>query len=449
MSAPTLLQAGQAAYQRLDDAGRNRWGDYSYTSLDPNDDLTMWTIQEYASSIGSNIWGTWVASLSAPPPTLNNPSGMGCPGENGVILQLTGAGFYDPGSGYADRLSVMLNGGSVNGISGYVVTYNNPTSVTVAFNIAANASYGTRDIVLTNPDGQSVTVTGGFTVGADPTIDVQPASQVACTNQVVTMCVAASSASPLSYQWAKNNVSIPGATNSCFSIASAAASDSGSYTVTVSTLCGSVTSNPALLAVAPCMSLEQAKQAPDGTAVAIIGKSVTAGFANSFYVEESSRQIGLLVSATGTTISDGVAANSAGTMQTTSTGERYLQATLALPDGNSTTQPVGINNRWLGGASWFYNSGTDAGQQGVVGGFGLNNVGLFVRVWGMVTQIGSGYLYIDDGSGSSDGTQTGAVNNVGIRVICNPLGTRRVTSSPLRASVRASRPRLTTLRARS
>ena len=66
MGSVALLKAGQAAYQQLDGSGRNRWGDYSYTSLDPNDDMTMWTIQEYATST-SNIWGTWISQLIAPP----------------------------------------------------------------------------------------------------------------------------------------------------------------------------------------------------------------------------------------------------------------------------------------------------------------------------------------------------------------------------------------------
>src|SRR5262249_40876155 len=35
---------------------------------------------------------------------------------------------------------------------------------TVTFDVAANASGGPRDIVLTNPDGQSVTVSGGLIV---------------------------------------------------------------------------------------------------------------------------------------------------------------------------------------------------------------------------------------------------------------------------------------------
>src|SRR5262249_55192146 len=46
------------------------------------------------------------------------------------------------------------------------VTVNSPTSVTVTFDIAAGASTGARNIVLTNPDGQSVTIIGGFTINA-------------------------------------------------------------------------------------------------------------------------------------------------------------------------------------------------------------------------------------------------------------------------------------------
>lgn len=163
MQAITLLKAGEASYQRLDDSGRNRWGDYSYTSLDPNDDMTMWTIQAYATST-ANVWGTWITPLLAPAPTLNNPNGSGSAGQTGVVLNLTGTGFYDPGAGYANRLNVQLTGGTVNGISNYSITYNSPTSVTVTFDIAVDASPGPRNIVLTNPDGQSATVVDGFTV---------------------------------------------------------------------------------------------------------------------------------------------------------------------------------------------------------------------------------------------------------------------------------------------
>ena len=37
-------------------------------------------------------------------------------------------------------------------------------------------------------------------------------------------------------------------------------------------------------------------------------------------------------------------------------------------------------------------------------------------------EIGSGYLYIDDGSNLKDGTDTGEQANIGVRVICDPSG---------------------------
>ena len=168
MGLPTLFKAGEAKYTVTFGGPSNRWGDYSYTSLDPGDDMTMWTIQEYARTPVStqDIWGTWISRLLAPGPTLNNPAATGMQGQVGANLPLTGTGFYDPGAGFPKRLSIVLNGGAINGISNYSVTYSSPTSATVTFDIAANASLGTRDIVLTNPDGQTATAVGGFTVTA-------------------------------------------------------------------------------------------------------------------------------------------------------------------------------------------------------------------------------------------------------------------------------------------
>jgi hypothetical protein len=159
------LKAGQAAYTQTDGpngTGRNRWGDYSYTSLDPDNDMSMWTIQEYVSS--TNIWGTYVDDLLSPAPMLNNPSASGLEGQNNLVVNLTGSNFFDPGNGFADRLKVSFTGGTTNGITVTSVKYNSPTSVTVTLNIAAGATAGPRDIVLTNPDGQQSIIAGGLTV---------------------------------------------------------------------------------------------------------------------------------------------------------------------------------------------------------------------------------------------------------------------------------------------
>jgi hypothetical protein len=71
----TQIKAGEGAYTILMGNLLNRWGDYSYTSVDPTDDRTIWTIQEYAaqtvppgSPAGDNTsrWGTWIQSFASP-----------------------------------------------------------------------------------------------------------------------------------------------------------------------------------------------------------------------------------------------------------------------------------------------------------------------------------------------------------------------------------------------
>jgi hypothetical protein len=168
VATPVKYTNTSAAYNPPGDpGGRNgrRWGDFSYTSLDPDDDMTMWTVQEFTSS--TNIWGVQVVKLLAPAPTLNNPATTGSQGQSGISVSLSGTGFYDPGSGFSNRLSASISGAGVTVAN---VTYNSPTSVTITVNVAAGAVAGARNITITNPDGQSTTVAGGFTVVVPPTL---------------------------------------------------------------------------------------------------------------------------------------------------------------------------------------------------------------------------------------------------------------------------------------
>ena len=56
-----LLKGGEGPYVRYDTKGRNRWGDYSSTHVDPLDDSQFWTIQEFARppSGPSGQWALW------------------------------------------------------------------------------------------------------------------------------------------------------------------------------------------------------------------------------------------------------------------------------------------------------------------------------------------------------------------------------------------------------
>ncbi len=166
---PLLFTAAAHAYNPARDTGDSaigrRWGDYSYTSLDPCDDMTMWTVQQFTD--GLNSYGVKVAKLAAPPPALpasaNPPSVL--VGQSNVEVTITGlsndgAGFYDPGANFACRLNAQVSGG----VAVQRITYVNATTLRLTVS-TVGAATGAHNVAVTNPDGQSVTGTGVFTVG--------------------------------------------------------------------------------------------------------------------------------------------------------------------------------------------------------------------------------------------------------------------------------------------
>ena len=72
MRAPVTLKDGEGPYYKTR-GGLNRWGDYSGTEVDPSDDLSLWTVQEYpripsGRGDGSGRWGTWWGRVGGGPP---------------------------------------------------------------------------------------------------------------------------------------------------------------------------------------------------------------------------------------------------------------------------------------------------------------------------------------------------------------------------------------------
>ncbi len=184
MNAPTDYTASTTSYNPSFDSGvsrgERRWGFYSYTSLDPEDDMTMWTIQEFCDATDS--FGVRVAKLFAPLPatpiTASPPSVSAGVSNVSVVItgaSLAGSGFFDPGPGFAKRLAATVSGGVlVNSM-----TYNSPTSVTLNLS-TTGASPCAKDITIINPDDQSLTGVGILTVLARPTLHVarQAAGQI-------------------------------------------------------------------------------------------------------------------------------------------------------------------------------------------------------------------------------------------------------------------------------
>jgi hypothetical protein len=156
-SAPTAYTASTFAYNPSGDPGGTsgrRWGDYSLTRVDPNDNQTLWTIQEYTSA--TDTWGVRIARLRAPGPA--TPAGTSAPvtaGTAGTHVTLTGtstggSGWYDPGAGFPQRLQVSAG----CGVTVSSVTFGSPTSLDLVLD-ATGATPGTCAVTTTNPDGQS------------------------------------------------------------------------------------------------------------------------------------------------------------------------------------------------------------------------------------------------------------------------------------------------------
>ncbi|MDO8684123.1 MAG: DUF4038 domain-containing protein [Armatimonadota bacterium] len=175
------------------------------------------------------------------------------------------------------------------------------------------------------------------------------------------------------------------------------------------------------ITTAPGMSVQEAKELPDGQAedaIALRGKVVSAVFPNCFYVQEPDGCFGIKV-IPAASVTEGMLVDLAGVMKGAN-AERSIDCAgnpLITAAGTGPPDPVGIGCLALGGTD--FNTFTP----GVIGGIGPNNIGLLVTIWGRITQKdtdSSTYFYIDDGSGIKDGTDTLGVENIGGRVKADP-----------------------------
>ncbi len=154
----------------------------------------------------------------------------------------------------------------------------------------------------------------------------------------------------------------------------------------------------------PEMSISDTRYAADGAKISGQGTIVTAAFSDCFYIEAEDRSSGIRVEKSDHGVQTGDRADVTGMLKTNDDGERYIEASSVSLSGTGSIAPVRVTGRTLGGGNWFYNPATGAGQQGVLGGAGLNNIGLLVRTWGKVTHVGDGFFYFDDGSNLREGS---------------------------------------------
>lgn len=126
-----------------------------------------------------------------------------------------------------------------------VLTYTaTPTASALEGPFAGTASFA----------GRSTETTGDLRCGlltpASPTIVSAPSGDRVAEGHSASLCVTANDQETLTYQWVKDGLTIPGATQSCLNLPAVAPGDTGDYTVTVANdQGGTVTTVPVYLDV--------------------------------------------------------------------------------------------------------------------------------------------------------------------------------------------------------
>ena len=208
---------------------------------------------------------------------LNQISGPVAPGiwvqplSQTVPVGTTNATFSVVGAG-SSTLSYQwrFNGADINGASG--------TNYNIAIVSTNNA--GNYTVVITNSYGSVTSSVAVLVVEYPPYITAQPASQTVNFSETVLFSVQAAGLPAPSFQWSFNGTNIASATNSTFTLQQAKQKDLGLYSVFVSNLIGTATSDSAVLSMHPFLS------SPFAGVIAVWGRdailSATAGGTGPF-----------------------------------------------------------------------------------------------------------------------------------------------------------------------
>lgn len=241
----------------------------------------------------------------------------------------------------------------------------NATLNTLVFDPIRRTDDGSYTVTITNSAGSvtSLPITLAVTAATAPSsVYVSGGSSTIYVGQTLSLSCYASGTSPMTYQWKKNDVNIPGATSSYYTKANVTMADIGRYSVTVTNIAGTATSTGVNIAV-------YAVSAP--TISGLYDVSVAAGDYFSFSPSVSSngatptyqwKKDGVDIPnatssyysrSSATTADAGVytltATNSAGS--TTSTGARLTIRAATAPTISSISSPVSVT---VGGSFSLY-----------------------------------------------------------------------------------------------
>jgi hypothetical protein len=238
MGAINELKAGESTYWKNFGVGTTaQYGRYTSAAVDPNDNITLWTLQEYADTrVGpgdnDSRWGTWwgrFGDCQIRPVITDQPDDVIACIDDPVSFQVaatTGTNTLT----YQWR----LDGVDILGAN----------SDTYSIANAAPADQGDYDCVIQGCGEEISAVANLALVGAEVTTD--PVDVVAAVGDPASFFVAGTGSGTLTYQWLADGNPISGETTDTYNIASVAVAD---YFIDVSCTitddCGPATSETA------------------------------------------------------------------------------------------------------------------------------------------------------------------------------------------------------------
>ena len=163
------------------------------------------------------------------------------------------------------------------------------TSATLNLGAVSAGSAGSYDVVVANSAGNVTSRPAIVSVTAAvvaPAITAQPVSLTVTPGSAATFAVTATGSAPLAYEWRRDGVAVPGATESTLFLPAVYATSAGGFSVVISNSAGSVTSSSATLTVssaaaAPVITTQPVSQsvAAGGSATLLVAATGTAPLA--------------------------------------------------------------------------------------------------------------------------------------------------------------------------
>ena len=188
-----------------------------------------------ANNLGSVTSSAAVLTVDTPPVITLQPKGL-------VVVEGSGFSLSVSASG-SGSLAYQWRKNGVAIVGATTSSYSIPSCLV--------SDAGSYDVTISTAESSTTSLAATVTVNVPPRISTQPVSTVTYAGINLSLTIAASGTSPISFQWYKDGVAINGALSSVYTLSGPLLNKAGAYDVVVTNVAGSVRSNSTLVFTPP------------------------------------------------------------------------------------------------------------------------------------------------------------------------------------------------------